>query len=94
MYGCQWHFKNDVQNKSAKISDPALMQKFTNICNKLCELTTVSEYNILKSMLDEMGKLYPDLKPLIAWWHSRYSHIFVPFRIEAKLDDPRSTSQK
>ena len=33
-------------------------------------------------MLDEMAKLYPDLKPLIAWWYSRCSHIFAPFRIE------------
>ena len=24
VYGCQWHFKNNVQNKSAKISDQAL----------------------------------------------------------------------
>ena len=82
VYGCQWHFKNDVQNKSAKISDPALKQKFIDTCNKLCEVTTVSKYNILKSMLDEMAKLYPDLKPWIAWWHSRHSHIFVPFRSE------------
>ena len=80
--GCQWHFKNDVQNKTARISDPALKQKFIDICNKLCEVTTVSKYNILKSMLDEMAKLYPDLKPWIAWFHSRHSHIFAPFRIE------------
>ena len=24
LYVCQWHFENNVQNKSAKISDPAL----------------------------------------------------------------------
>ena len=29
-----------------------------------------------------MVKLYPDLKPWIAWWHPRPSHIFAPFRIE------------
>ena len=82
VYGCQWHFTNDVQNKSAKISDPALRQKFIDTCNKLCEVTTMSKYYILKSMLDEMAKLYPDLKPWIARWHSRCSHIYVPFRIE------------
>ena len=71
-----------MSKKSAKISDPAMKQKFIDTCNKMCEVTTLSKYNILKSMLDEMAKLYPDLKPWIAWWHSRHTHIFAPCRIE------------
>ena len=67
VYGCQWHFNNDVQNKAAKISDPVLKQKFTDTCKKLFEVTKASNYNILKLMLDEMAKLHPDLKPWIAW---------------------------
>ena len=57
VYGYQWHFKNYVQNKAAKISDPSLKQKYIDTCNKLCEVATLSKYKILKSMLDEMAKL-------------------------------------
>ena len=35
---------------------------------------------MLKSRLDEVAKLYPDIESWIDWWHERRSHIFVPFR--------------
>ena len=82
VFGCQWHFKNDLNNKASITLDVTLKNKFLETFHRLCEATTVSKYNILKAMLDEMAKLYPDPKPWIAWWHARTSHIFARFRIE------------
>ena len=53
---------------------------FKHICKKLCEVTTVAMYYVLKGHLDEMSKKYEFLELWIDWWHERHSHIFGPFR--------------
>lgn len=49
---------------------------FKEICRRLCEVTTVVMYDVLKGCLDEMSKKYNFLEPWINWWHERCSHIF------------------
>ena len=36
----------------------------------------------MKGILDEMAKVHPALKPWIAWWHVRRSHIFLAFKAD------------
>ena len=75
---------SDMEKKSNNIHDQKMREKFLDICKKLTTATTVSKYNILKSQLDEMAKIYPILQPLIKWWDARRSHIFAPFCIEGQ----------
>ena len=77
--GCQFHFKNSVNQRSIKMSNDD-QGTFKHICKKLCEVTTVAMYYVLKGRLDEMSKKYEFLQPWIDWWHERHSHIFGPFR--------------
>ena len=79
VHGCQFHFKNSVNQRSNKmmLEDQAT---FKQICKKLCEATTVAMYHVLKGHLDDMANKYEFLKPWIDWWHQRCSHIFGPFR--------------
>ena len=79
VFGCQWHFLSDAEKKARNIPDQKMREKFLDICKKLTTATTVSKYNILKSQLDEMAKIYPTLQPWIKWWDARRSHIFAPF---------------
>ena len=51
---------------------------FKQICRKLCEVTTVLMYHVLKGHLDEMAKKYEFLEPWIDWWHERQSHFWPP----------------
>ena len=76
--GCQWHFKNDV-NKKANDVTPEYRELFKSMCMKLCHVTTVAKYTILKSKLDEIAKMSPRIVKWIDWWHQRRSHIFGPF---------------
>ena len=80
VFGCQFHFLNDMHKKKHEVKEN-MREKFTQLCEKLChEATTVSQYNVYKSRLDEIGKLYPAIGQFINWWHDRRSHIFPPFR--------------
>lgn len=56
--GCQWHFKNDV-NKKANDVNPEYRDLFKSTCMKLCHVTTVAKYTVLKSKLDEIVKMSP-----------------------------------
>ena len=76
--GCQWHFKNDV-NKKANDVNPEYRDLFKSTCMKLCHVTTVAKYTVLKSKLDEIAKMSPRITKWIDWWHERRSHIFGPF---------------
>ena len=49
--GCQWHFKSDVQ-KHIKHVRPVDQDRFIETCYKMCEVTTVADYNRLKAILD------------------------------------------
>ena len=46
---------------------------------KLCHVTTVAKYTILKSKLDEIAKMNPRIMKWIDWWHQRRGHIFGLF---------------
>ena len=46
---------------------------------KLCHVTTVAKYTILKSKLDEIAKMSPRIVKWLECWHQRKSHIFGPF---------------
>ena len=82
VFSCQWHFMSDTEKKAKNIPDQKMREKFLDICKKLTTAATDSKYNIMKSQLDEMAKIYPTLHPWIKWWDARRSHIFTPFHIE------------
>ena len=42
--GCQWHFKNDVRFHMTQVG-PEVWDKFVDLCNGMCECTTVAQYN-------------------------------------------------
>ena len=76
---CQFHLKNSVNQLSNKMSNDD-QGTFKHIYKKLCEVTTVVMYYVLKECLDEMSKKYVFLELWIDWWHERHSHILGPFR--------------
>ena len=64
--GCQWHFKNDMTWKSWQVG-PDMRELFTRLCKNLCTATTVVKYNVIKSQLDEIAKVYPSIESWIDW---------------------------
>ena len=76
--GCQWHFKSDVKNHVSKLK-PEDQETFVSICNALCDVTTVADYNRLKLVLDDLAERNPQIKPFILYWDPHKSHIFQPF---------------
>ena len=78
--GCQFHFKTDMLKKANTIPDEEIREIFTVTCTKMCSVTTVSHYHLLKGKLNELSKLFPMLESWIHWWHQRRSHVFPPFR--------------
>ena len=42
--GCQWHFKSNVRNHVNKVG-PEERENFSRYCDKLCECTTVVQYD-------------------------------------------------
>ena len=77
--GCQWHFKHDVKNKLSLIL-PEHREIFNKNCDRLCTVTSVIGYKILKRRLDAIGRCSPPIQSWIKWWHQRRHHIFPPFR--------------
>ena len=77
--GCQWHFKNDMTRKS-RLVGTEMRDLFTRLCKNLCTATTIAKYNVIKSQLDEIAKVYPAIESWIDWWNERRKHIFGPFR--------------
>lgn len=77
--GCQFHFKHDLQRKAQRIN-PDIRDLFVSKCRELCEVTTITKYNALKTELDELAEIDPKLKTWIKWWDTRKAHIFLPFR--------------
>ena len=76
--GCQWHFKNDMTRKSHQVG-PDMRDLFTKLCKNLCTATTVANYNVIKSQLDEIAKVYPSIENWIDWSNKWRKHIFGPF---------------
>ena len=77
--GCQWHFKSDIQ-KHLKHVRPEDQDLFLETCFKMCDVTTVADYNRLKGILDDISEDSPEIKPFILYWDPRHSHVFQPFR--------------
>ena len=75
---CQWHFKNDTIRKARQVG-PDMRDLFTKLCKGLCTVTTVAKYRIIKSQLDEIAKVYPEITSWIDWWNECHKHIFGPF---------------
>ena len=77
--GCKWHFQRDVHSHLGKITE-AEDKKFKKIMKKLCEVTTVANYDKHYRRLMEMGKKYPDLVPFIDGVDRKKFRMFDPFR--------------
>ena len=67
-----------MTQKSRQVG-PDMRELFTRLCKNLCTATTVAKYNVIKSQLDEIAKVYPTIDSCINWWHRCRKHIFDPF---------------
>ena len=79
MKGCQWHFKSDVKNHINKVG-PSHRERFSEICNEMCRVTTVSAFNDLMTKLKLISDIYPELQGFVKYWELRKTHVFSPFR--------------
>ena len=79
MKGCQWHFKSDVKNHINKVG-PSHRERFSEICNEMCCVTTVSTFNDLLTKLKLIGDIYPELQAFVKDWELRETHVFALFR--------------
>ena len=77
--GCKWHFQRDVHSHLGKITEAEDKKKFTKITKKLCEVTTVANYDKHYRRLMEMGKKYTDLVPFIDGVDRKKFRMFDPF---------------
>ena len=77
--GCQWHYKYNLLHRVNQVG-PDMRDLFHGLCKKICEVTTVTEYELIKGRLDQIAKAYPEVAKWIDWWHTRRYHIFTPFR--------------
>ena len=67
MKGCQWHFKSDVKNHINKVG-PSHREMFSEICNEMCRVTTVSAFNDLMTELKLISDIYPELQGFVKYW--------------------------
>ena len=77
--GCQWHFKSDVRKHINKVGQ-CHRQRFQEICDEMCRVTTVAAFKELITELKQIADLYPDLHPFVKYWDLRKTHVFAPFR--------------
>ena len=77
--GCQWHFKSDVKNHTNKVG-PSHRERFSEICNEMCCVTTVSAFNDLLTELKLIVDIYPELQAFVKYWELRKTHVFALFR--------------
>ena len=77
--GCQWHFKSDVKNHINKVG-PSHRERFAEIYNEMCHITTVSAFNDLLTKLKLIADIYPELQGFVKYWELRKTHVFAPFR--------------
>ena len=77
--GCQWHFQSDVRNHVNKVG-PDERENFSRYCDKLCECTTVVQYDEIFAELRKIGEKYSEIKAFLKYWDFRKSHVFGPFR--------------
>ena len=77
--GCQWHFKSDVKNHINKVG-PTHRERFSEICNEMCQVTTVSAFNDLITELKLIADIYPEIQGFVKYWELRKTHVFSPFR--------------
>ena len=64
--GCQWHFKSDVKNHINKVG-PSHRERFSEICNEMCLVTTVSAFNDLMTELKLISDIYPELQGFVKY---------------------------
>ena len=77
--GCQWHFKSDVKNHINKVG-PTHRERFSEICNEMCQVTTVSAFDDLMTELKLIADIYPEIQGFVKYWELRKTHVFSPFR--------------
>ena len=78
--GCKWHFKRDVHSHLGKIPIDEDKEAFRKITKKLCDVTTVANYNKYYGRLIELGNKYPDLNDFIVGVEKKKVRMFDPFR--------------
>ena len=66
VWGCQWHFKSDVHNHVNKVGLDK-RENFSRYCDKLCECTTVVQYDEIFAELREIGQKYPEIKAFLRY---------------------------
>ena len=76
---CQMDYKNDVNRVCFRIID-SYRDVFKNICNEMCSIETIAEYNEKKKWLDEIANIFPHISQWLTWWDARKYHMFPPFR--------------
>ena len=74
----QWHFKHQAREK-AKVTGE-FEEEVLQICNEMCFVTTVDQYESRLNRLLEVGDMYPPFLPFVHWWDARRYHVFKVFR--------------
>ena len=77
--GCQWHFKSDIRKHINKVGQ-GHHQRFQEICDEMCQVTTVAAFKELITEMEQIADLYPELHPFVKYWDLRKTHVFAPFR--------------
>ena len=74
----QWHFEHQAREK-AKVKGE-FEKELLQICNEMCCVTTVDQYESRLNRLLEVGDMYPPFLPFFHWWDARRYHVFKVLR--------------
>ena len=55
-------------------------KKFLDTCFAMCDATTVTNYEWLEIILNEIAEDNPEICPFVLFWEPRKSHVFKPYR--------------
>ena len=66
--GCQWHSKNDVKKKANDLPND-IKDYFTELCEDMCKMTTVSRCQSIYKQLTDIQESCPQLEYWIEYWH-------------------------
>ena len=61
-----------------KVSEKRRAQ-FKEVCDELCDVTTVKGFNILLAELKGFAVDFPELKGFVEYWEQCKNHVFAPF---------------
>ena len=80
IFTCQSHFYHNMHNRARVIPDKRVRGEFKEGCMQLCQVTKITQYDLVMKVLWKIAEEYGSIKNFLIWWDVRKYHVFGPYR--------------